>query len=304
MPKFSIIVPVFNLEEYIGKCLDSIFNQTFKDFEVIVVNDGSSDKSLEIIKKYDVVLIDQKNKGVSESRNNAIKKAKGEYLLFVDGDDTIEKELLEEINKVLDDNPDIVRFQSRETFDDKDPVDHEEEGFDTCNGVEAFEKIVNYHYIETVALYAVRREYYEKEQFTFEKNMLHEDFRLIPLVIIKADKVKSIPFIGYNYYQRFKSTMHSENYEKVKKKVEYFLDHYRYLIEEIDKTDLDSTIFKSYISNSLINKITELNKEDYNEYLKILKEEKVFDNLLTDSIPRKIKKVVVKINPRLYYKIK
>ena len=303
MPKFSIIVPVYNLEKYIGKCLDSIFKQTYKDFEVIVVNDGSKDKSLDIIKKYDVVLIDQENKGVSESRNVAIKKAKGDYLVFVDGDDTIEEELLEKINDSLEDNPDVVRYQLREVFDDNQ-VDYEETPFDTTTGEDAFSKIVNYHIVEAIAIYAIKRSYYEKEKFTFEKNMLHEDFRLIPLVIMKANKVKSIPYIGYNYYQRSGSTMHSENYEKVKRKVDYFLNHYVYLIKEINKTNLDSTIFKSYISNCLINKIVELNNEDYKEYKKILKEEKVYDNLLTDTFPRKIKKLVVKISPRLYYKFK
>ena len=304
MPKFSIIVPVYNLEKYVSKCLDSIFNQTFKDFEVIVVNDGSKDNSLDIIKKYDVKVIDQKNQGLSASRNNAIKKATGEYLVFVDGDDTIEEELLERLNEASNDNPDIIRFQSREIFDNKEAIDHDEEGFDTCPGVEAFEKICNYHYVETVALYCIKRDYFEKEKFQFEKNMLHEDFRLIPLVIMKASKVKSISFIGYNYYQRDNSIMNVKDYEKTKKKVDDFLNHYRYLIEEIDKTNLDSKVFKSYISNSLISKITELNDEDYKEYKKVLEDEKVFDNILTDTLARKIKKVIVKMSPKLYYKIK
>ena len=304
MPKFSIIVPVYNLEKYIKRCLDSIFKQSFKDFEVIVVNDGSSDKSLDIIKEYDVVLIDQKNKGVSESRNNAIKKAKGDYIVFVDGDDTIDKELLEKLDKASNDNPDIIRFQSRETFDNKEAINHEEEGFNTCSGVEAFEKICNYHYVETVALYCIKREYFEKEKFEFAKNMLHEDFRLIPLVIIKASKVKSISYIGYNYYQRENSIMNAKEYEKTKRKVKDFFNHYKHLISEIDKTNLDSRIFKSYISNSLIEKITELNNEDYQEYKNYLKEENVYDNLLTDTFARRIKKIIVKISPKLYYKIK
>ena len=82
------------------------------------------------------------------------------------------------------------------------------------------------------------------------------------------------------------------------------LKHYTYLITEINKTKLDSTIFKSFIANSLILKITELEKKDYKEYKKILKEEKVYDNILTDSLPRKIKKVLLIISPKLYYKNK
>ena len=68
MPKFSIIIPVYNVENYIGKCLDSVFNQTFKDYEVIVVNDGTKDNSMEIVKEYDVKIINQENMGLSEAR--------------------------------------------------------------------------------------------------------------------------------------------------------------------------------------------------------------------------------------------
>ena len=62
MPKFSIIIPVYNVEKYIKKCLDSVFNQTFKNFEVIVINDGTPDKSMDIVKQYDVKIIEQKTK--------------------------------------------------------------------------------------------------------------------------------------------------------------------------------------------------------------------------------------------------
>ena len=87
MPKFSIIIPVYNVEEYIGRCLDSVFKQTMKDFEVIVVDDGCTDKSIEIAKEYDVEVITSKHVSVSEARNIGEKKATGEYLLFLDSDD-------------------------------------------------------------------------------------------------------------------------------------------------------------------------------------------------------------------------
>ena len=110
--KFSIIVPVYNVEKYVKRCLDSIFNQTYKDFEVIVVNDGSTDKSMNIVKKYkDVKIINEENRGLSHARNNGVKNARGDYILFVDSDDYINKDLLKELNKSLNNNPDVVRFQ-------------------------------------------------------------------------------------------------------------------------------------------------------------------------------------------------
>ena len=122
MPKFSVIIPVYNVEKYIKKCLDSVFNQTFKDFEVIVINDGTPDKSMDIVKQYDVKVIEQKNQGQSAARNNGIKKAKGDYLIFLDSDDYWEKELLSEINKSLKNKPDVVRFQMKEIYEEQDGI--------------------------------------------------------------------------------------------------------------------------------------------------------------------------------------
>lgn len=95
MVKLSIIIPVFNIEKYLSKCLESILNQPFKDFEIICVNDGSSDGSLGILQKYKqkderVVIIDKANEGSGVARNTALAIARGEYVFFVDGDDWLE----------------------------------------------------------------------------------------------------------------------------------------------------------------------------------------------------------------------
>ena len=99
-PKVSIIIPVYNVEKYIERCLESISKQKYKDFEVIIINDGSTDKTLDIINKYKkkdkrINIYSQDNLGPSISRNNGIKKAKGEYLAFIDADDFITDTYLE-----------------------------------------------------------------------------------------------------------------------------------------------------------------------------------------------------------------
>ena len=303
MPKFSIIIPVYNVEDYIGKCLDSVFNQTFNDYEVIVVNDGTKDNSMEIVKEYDVKIINQENMGLSEARNTGVKKAKGEYIIFLDSDDFIEKDLLKRINDSSKNNPDIIRFQIEDYENNEVTNKYEEDSFNGLNGVEAFKRICSYHYIENAWAYAIRREYYIKEKYKFKKGTYHEDFGIIPLVIIESKKVNSINYIGYNYVQRNGSIMNSNDYSKTKKKVEDFYSHYIYLIEEGNKLKTDTTYYKSFISNSLILKITELKKEDYKFYKRKLKEEKVFDNILNDTFSRKVKKVLLKLSPKLYYKI-
>ena len=304
MPKFSIIVPVYNVEKYIDKCLRSIVDQNFSDYEVIVVNDGTKDNSMGIVKKYPFKIINQKNQGLSVARNTGVKEAKGDYLIFLDSDDYIDKDLLKCLSKSLKNKPDVVRFQIREVYGDKDSVDYKEEAFSSLNGVEAFNRISKFHFVENAWCYAIKREYYLRENFKFMKGVYHEDFGLIPLVIVKASVVNCISYIGYNYLQRNNSIMNNNNYNKTKKKVDDFYLNYKFLISEIDKTQLDSLVFKSFISNSMILKITELKGKDYKKYRKMLKKEKVYDNILSNTPSRILKKIMLKISPKLFFRLK
>ena len=92
--KISIIIPVYNAEKYLKCCLDSILNQSYKNLEIIIINDGSTDNSLKVIEEYKkndnrIILISQKNQGVSKSRNNGLELATGDYIMFIDPDDWI-----------------------------------------------------------------------------------------------------------------------------------------------------------------------------------------------------------------------
>lgn len=116
MPKVSIIIPVYNAEKYLNQCLESLCNQTLTDFEVVCINDGSTDSSLEILQDFAskdsrFIIIDKKNEGQGVARNIAIKQAKGEYLLCLDSDDWLETDALEKAyNKIKIDNTDILFF--------------------------------------------------------------------------------------------------------------------------------------------------------------------------------------------------
>ena len=304
MPKFSIIIPVYNVEKYIDNCLKSIMNQTFKDYEIIVVNDGTKDNSMDIVKKYDVTIVEQKNQGLSAARNTGVNHATGEYLIFLDSDDSWNKDLLKEINKSLKNKPDVVRFQIQETYEDTDnKKEYNETPFEGKTGVEAFNLISKYHFVENAWCYAIKKDYYKKENYSFKVGTIHEDFGLTPLIIIKANIVNSIDYIGYNYLQRQGSIMSDNAYEKTKKKVSDMFEHYKYLISEIDKTKLDSKVFKSFVSNSMLLKICDLKGKDYKDYKKKLKEEKIYNNLLTDTTSRKIKKILFKIDPKMVNKL-
>lgn len=175
MPKFSIIIPVYNVEKYLKKCLDSVFNQTYKDYEVIVVNDGTKDNSMDIVKDYDVKVINQKNQGLSAARNAGVKKATGEYLIFLDSDDYWEKDLLKELSKSLKNNPDLIRFQINEVYEDGKTISYPEESFTNLSGPDAFKKIVKYHFVENAWSYAINKKYYLQNKFEFKPGTIHED---------------------------------------------------------------------------------------------------------------------------------
>ena len=307
MPKFSIIMPGYNVEDYIERAVKSVLNQSFSDYELIIVNDGSTDNTKEICNSFKdkrISVIHKKNGGLSDARNEGVKKAKGEYIIFIDSDDYWDKDLLKEINKSLENNPDLVRFQIREVTDKNEKTDYKETPFKNKSGEEAFELITKYHFVENAWAYAIKREYYLKEKFEFKKGAIHEDYGLTPLIIIKASKVNSISYIGYNYCIRSNSLMTNKDYEKIKKKVKDFYEHYLYLNKEIDKINVNKTIFRSFIANSVILKICELKGKDYKEYKNKLKQDKVLDNILSDTLSRKIKKLIIKISPKLYSRIR
>ncbi len=113
-PKVSIIVPVYNAENYLSRCLDSLLSQKLKDIEIIAVNDGSTDRSLDLLRKYKkqdsrIVVIDNQNSGVSSARNTGLSAARGEYIGFVDADDWVDLDMYKEMyGTAISDEADIV----------------------------------------------------------------------------------------------------------------------------------------------------------------------------------------------------
>ena len=311
MIKYSFIVPVYNTEKYLKKCLDSLVNQTYKDFEIIVVNDGSTDKSSSIISKYqkkykNIIVIDKENEGLSMARNRGVQKSSGKYIIFVDSDDYVSNKLLEEVDKKIDDS-DILRFQIATEDEEYTKInEYHEEGFESMCGYDAFRYLSSYHFVEPAWCYVIRKNYYIENKFSFKKGVYHEDFGLIPYVIYKARKVKSIDFIGYYYIQRNGSIMNNNDYKKTVKKAFDMLEQYktmRLFAKNINiKNNLDD-YFLSYISNSVIVKARELKKDEKKVYINELKKLNVFDGVLVNTRIRRFKKYLMKHNLNLYLKV-
>ena len=232
MIKYSFIVPCYNGEKYIVKCLDSILKQTGNNYEVIVINDGSTDNSINIINKYKndkrIVVINQDNMGLSLARNNGINKAKGEYLIFVDCDDYIQNDFLKTIDKNLNDE-DMLKIGYTLVYDNKEEVINNI-SFES-NGEQAFKKLIDSRLMfEMSQQYIIKKDYMIDNNYYFEKNKYHEDLGLIPYMIINAKKVKSIPYSGYMYVQTNNSITRNSDAKKENKKaldVLYFFDKYK-----------------------------------------------------------------------------
>ena len=209
MIKVSIIVPVYNTKEYLEKCLDSLINQTLKDIEIIVVNDGSTDDSQSIIDKYlkkdkRIKSIIKKNGGLGDARNYGINEASGEYIGFVDSDDYVELTMFEKLyNKAKKENSDIVECNLYWVYPN-------ETRLDTANYYN-YKKDIMYNIRVMVCNKIFKRDVISKQNILFPVGIRYEDivftYKLLPYV-------KTISYIDeafYYYIQRGSSLSNEQN---------------------------------------------------------------------------------------------
>lgn len=301
MSKFSIIIPIYNVELHLRKCLNSIINQSYENYECILVCDKSTDDSVLIAKeyaeKYKFKYIYKENTGLSEARNLGVDASTSDYILFLDSDDYLEYDLLENLNNMIK-NQDLIRFQVREVFDDK-MIDWNEVNC-SGTGLDCFKNIINFHYVENAWSYCYKSEFYKRNNFKFMKNCIAEDFGLIPLIISKAKTMEVISYIGYNYVQRNNSLMNNNIYKNKIKKMNDMLMQSDFLIKEIKHLNNNQLIL-SFINNSLIYYSTRLKYSDYKKYNKILKQMDSFDFIVNDNLKRKIRKELITLNSYIFY---
>lgn len=237
MPKISVVIPVYNVEKYLPQCIDSVLAQSFEDYEVILVNDGSTDGSLAIAQQYErahekVKLISQENKGLGGARNTGIQHASGEFICFIDSDDTIAPDTLatavEAANRL---NCDIAVFDIE--YVDESGAVTVQTGLD--ENLETFDLASHRSFLfcpPSACNKLFRRALFTENQILFPARVWFEDIRTVTKLYPHAAKICYIPKPFYRYLQRADSIMHSakvarnaEIMEALADVIDYYKEH-------------------------------------------------------------------------------
>lgn len=291
MIKVSVIVPIYNVEQYLVKCIESLLIQSLKDIEIILVDDGATDNSPNICDEYAlkdnrVKVIHKQNGGLSDARNIGIEIAQGEYIAFLDSDDWVESNFYEYLYNLIEkEHADIAQCDYVKVYSDEATIDFKETIKESVHtGIEALYLLHSEEYVKTLVVW---NKLYKRELFKnirFPKGKVHEDEFTTYKVLHQASKVvnSNLPMVYYR--QREGSIMAQEFNEKRlhvldawKEQRSYFEKHG--LDELVQRTDcrLCNALKEIYMQTNiskLVNKeeiLKQLKKDirkDYNRYLK------------------------------------
>lgn len=309
MPKISIIIPIYNVEKYLKCCLDSVLDQTFKDFEVILVNDGSTDSCRQICEIYKnkdkrVKVINKENGGLSSARNSGINIARGKYITFIDSDDFIEKDMckiLYELSEFY--KADISVCKSIDVSETGKIINYIklDEKIKCFSNVKALEEI---HKDIRVCTWA---KLYNRKLFNslkFPEGKIHEDEFTTHILLYNSNKVVSINKAMY-YYRKVNTSITNSKFNLNRLHIIEAIESRIQFMNEIGDLNLYLKTLIEY-GNKLIEiyyKIKE-NLEQPEKYLVEIKFkfDKVFKKIILNknvSVKNKIKFLVFKISPQL-----
>lgn len=312
IPCISILIPVYNAEKYIGQCLDSILKQSFRDFEVLIINDGSNDATEEIIQRKTSCdkrfhCVTTVNKGVAAARQEALEKASGEYVIFMDGDDWIEVNMLADMYDncqkykvdgvcagIIHDHPDkkIVKV----------PVEEAKK----LESIEFLRKFYKREFVATLTSYMVKRELWTG--FTFPMGIsLGEDMAGLIYILSRADKIYAMNKAYYHYRQHEDSLVHS-NLNQGKINAYYFEKIIKKQVLKLIP-ECESAVETWYAQNQIFLVTAMARTGEYNnELADEIKNEfrKQFRTYMKNQymrIPYKVSAAVIAVHIRIYYEL-
>ena len=273
----SIIVPIYNAEKYLKKCIDSLVSQTKKEIEIILINDGSTDSSEEIIKNYKdkrIKYFKNKNQGIGKTRNFGIEKANGKYLLFVDSDDYLDKTACEKMyNKAENDNLDIVMCDFYKEYDNGNIEEIRTISFKNSS-LKDNPDIITEYLSPWAKIYS--SEMIKKNNIKFVENLKYEDAPFVIETLCCANKIGKVDEC-LNYYlihTNSETTVRDRrcfDILKIIDKIRKYTNDKEYLKEKIDK--LTVRIITNYTIQQRMQKDKKIAMECIEEAFKYLKNE-------------------------------
>ncbi len=270
MVNLSCIVPIYNSEKYLSKCLDSLTNQTMKNYEVILVDDGSTDNSKKIVDEYIKLYPDkfkyfyQKNMGQASARNLGLKKAEGEYIFFVDSDDYLELDACQKVYECANENDyDILSFELEEELED---------GTKKSSNYYKFTDVSDdkkYILCETSSVNKIiRKSILIENNLQFVENYIYEDLELIPRLILYTKKVCFIEDKLYHYVIHNNSTMRQKEYNSKLQNIFFVMNSLKNSLENTEyKEELEYLYIEHLLHGAVLRYLDY--EEGYSEIIKI-----------------------------------
>lgn len=316
--KISVIIPVYNVENYLKRCLDSIINQTYKNLEIILINDGSTDSSGMICDEYKkndrrIKVIHKKNEGQSKTRNRGIDIATGEYISFIDSDDFIHKDFYKELMNLIKTNESTLAICGYQMFTKEEELKENKSAKKTklsksealgCLFDKQNYKIENY----------LCNKLYHRDLFTEIRMPINDIYEDISIMYKLFDKATNISFISkdmYYYFQRANSSSRKVSVKNITDRINITIERKKYIDKKypelIEKTNYYS--FKASIVNFLViarNKDREtyfsnLMNREYINYKNYIKTKGILKALKYEGKSRKILGIILYINKTLFY---
>lgn len=314
----SIIVPVYNCEKYIDDCISSLINQTYKNIEIIIINDGSTDKSLEILKKYKdkrIKLYNQQNKGTNLARKKGITKSNGDYIMFVDSDDYISSFAVEKLVDLINKKSvKVIRFNGINEPSKllKNPYNLKNKSLKIINKKEIYNLLLNTKILNNLCFTI-----YEKNLFDNISALNYdlsncEDYLTNLDIYSKVDKLLIIGDVLYHYRENLSSTTKEIKEDKIIRNTKELLFVYNELFEYLKKWNLNTKENKKNVAFKIIEsskscffnilRVKNIKKKTIIDYSKEIFDSNIFENVREIISYNDIKKILK--NSSFLYRIK
>lgn len=311
--KLSIIIPVYNVEEYVAKCIHSCLHQNLpqKDYEIIIINDGSTDSSLKIVEQFEAANIHvytQENAGLSAARNNGLLKAQGEYVWFVDSDDWIEENCLKRVLQEAK-NHNILAFGSINHNGERHEIEQYGDDLVNVKSGKEFLLTTKCHFLMGAPFYIFNRQFLLDNNLFFYPGIFHEDGEFTPRALYLAKTLKVSSGTYYQRLNRLGSITRTENPKRaydifiVVEKLRTFSDEY------VDERDVKRgfNILCSLFLNIAMSVLSSLSSITWKEWNQKFHDNKLFVVFLKSGSLKYVTEglllFVFKCNPVAIYKM-